>query len=392
MKKTFVALLLLACLLCAACKTTPDVSDIVVQKESSWFSDFEVVGDRVNFYCILCLKNTGKADQTISIYGNFDDDVRGGLVTEGRLLARDTSNPRATAFYVPGGTEISVKVVFTGTFAGTAEKHDRLLPTLEIVPSDGSAIKADNWVCSDPTEDSAEESAPPQTSEIPTEETTKALLAEPATVYLIQNDETCFVKAAYPQFPSPEYDAVNALIEDYLREQVQRICRDASDPGTASFVTPSDIVWEDLPQYYLDLDYRLTLCTEDTVSVVFEGLYNFKTAAHPLHEFLSLNVDPQTGKEIALSDRFAVDDALYETFAAYAEADLTQKLDGWPENWKSFSEAICSKERFLNGVAQGNEFYVFFTEEGVGVSYPIFHVMGDHMEIVLPYAELTETN
>ena len=389
MKKKLIAFLLTLCVLCGACGTA-DASSVVVQKDGSWFSDFEVVGEQVNFYCFLRLKNTGEQAQTVSIYGSFDADVHGGLVAESRLLAHDTSDLRETAFYVPAGTEIDVKVVFSGTFAGTAVKHDRLLPELEIVPSDGSAIQTDNRNYDDPSENDIEETAP-QTTEAPTDAPTEAASAEPATFYLSQNDETCFIKVAYPQFASPEYDAVNALIADFVREQAQTYCDGACTPEIVA-ETPPDISWDDLPEHCFPFKYRLTLSTEDTLSIVFEGFYNRKTAAHPTNLLLTLNIDPRTAERIALADRYVIDDALYETFVAYAEADLTQKLGGWPENWRPFSEEIYGKDRFLNNLdarTHGEALRVFFTEEGLGVSYPISHVMGDHMEIVLPYDELT---
>lgn len=391
MKKKLIAVLLLLCVLCGACGTA-DASDVAVQKDGSWFSDFEIVGDQVNFYCFLRLKNTGEQAQTVSIYGSFDADARGGLVTESRLLAHDTSNPRSTAFYIPAGEEIDVKVVFTGTFAGTAEKHDRLLPALEIVSSDGNAIKADDQNYDYPAENDIEETAPPQTSEAPTEESTEAALAEPATVYLSQNDETCFIKVAYPQFPSPEYEAINTLIEDYVRGQAQAYCNGECAPETVTEMPP-DISWDDLPEHCFPFKYRLTLSTEDTLSIVFDGFYNRKTAAHPTNLLLTLNIDPRTAERIALADRYVIDDALYETFAAYAEADLTQKMGGWPENWQPFSEMFCRKERFLNGldnVEALDPLRVFFTEEGLGITYSTGHAFGDHLEIVLPYHELTE--
>ncbi|MBQ6431435.1 MAG: hypothetical protein IJJ99_06150 [Oscillospiraceae bacterium] len=141
--KRTICVLLLLCIAASVAACASDKCCVVLRKEDSWFSDFEVVGDRVQFKCLLCLKNTADRAQTVSVYGNFDEDVRGGLVKESRLLAHDTSEPMRTAFYISAGAEISVEVTFTGTFAGTMEKQDRLLPELEIVLSDGDVITTD---------------------------------------------------------------------------------------------------------------------------------------------------------------------------------------------------------------------------------------------------------
>lgn len=133
MLKRTICVLLLMCIAASVAACAPDRCGVVLRKEDSWFSDFEVEGDQVHFKCFLRLQNTTDRAQTISIYGIFNEDVRGGLVKESRLLAHDTFEPKSTTFYLPAGAEISAVVTFTGTFAGTMQKYDRLLPELEIV-------------------------------------------------------------------------------------------------------------------------------------------------------------------------------------------------------------------------------------------------------------------
>ena len=42
----------------------------------------------------------------------------------------------------------------------------------------------------------------------------------------------------------------------------------------------------------------------------------------------------------------------------------------------------------MNGLSSGDDFHVFYTAEGVGISYPVPYAMGDHLEVMLPYSAL----
>ena len=134
--KRAICAVLLLCIAGVISACASGATGVVLRKEGSWFSNYEVAGDEVHFNCILRLQNTTNQAQAISIYGKFDEDAKNGLVKENRLLAHDADEPTVTAFYLAAGAEISVEVTFTGTFAGTAEKHDRLLPELEIVKAE----------------------------------------------------------------------------------------------------------------------------------------------------------------------------------------------------------------------------------------------------------------
>jgi len=59
-----------------------------------------------------------------------------------------------------------------------------------------------------------------------------------------------------------------------------------------------------------------------------------------------------------------------------------------PESWGTFSETICSKERFINGMTIGDEFSYYYTKNGVVISYPVVHALGDHKEVEISYDSL----
>lgn len=209
------------------------------------------------------------------------------------------------------------------------------------------------------------------------------------TVYLIENSEENTICVAYPNLQLPESNAANNTIKDFVQKKISEICLMADFNLTESTVKLSETT-ANYQNTYLNIDYRITYCTEDLISIVFEGLYNYKKAAHPIHLLFSLNMDPASGKQIAFTDRYVVDENLYEVFAAQAEMDITEGAGGtWPKGWGAFSEMICSKSDFLTGLVSEVDFHVFYTTEGVEISYPVPYAMGNHLEVALPYSVMT---
>lgn len=209
------------------------------------------------------------------------------------------------------------------------------------------------------------------------------------TTYLAEDCAERTIRISCPVLCASEVDAANDTIRACLQEKVGAICGVSGCALEETSTPPEPIDNEESP-ISLSLEYRITYQREDLLSIVFEGLYNDRTAAHPIHLFFALNIEPQSGETVAFSDRYAIDDVLYDTFVAYAERDITENAGGtWPEGWGTFSDTICDKDSFLNGMRTSLGFSVFFTEEGVGISYPVPYALGDHMEVIIPYDVLT---
>jgi len=214
-----------------------------------------------------------------------------------------------------------------------------------------------------------------------------------ATGYFYELSESNVICVSYPILLADGADRSNEMISDFVREEINRRCFQVCELTEAKELPadfPSEKMYEtNYSNYALRVDYRVTICTNDVLSIVFEGMINGRTAAHPIQLLFTLNMDPKNGHIIHYDDRYVIDDALYATFAEYAQKEVAKRAGGeWPESLSNFSEKICSKEKFLDGIVSSDEWYVFFTAEGVGISYPVAHALGDHWEVILPYVEL----
>lgn len=120
-----------------------------VVKDTSYFSDYKVDGEKVYIYCAVTIKNSSSEEKTFKLNALFNDDVKLGLIKNSDLKGYK-ANPDEIKLLINGdlkGSNIDLSndaftigkkdsgtfpVVFVGEFAGTNKKHDRLLPTIEI--------------------------------------------------------------------------------------------------------------------------------------------------------------------------------------------------------------------------------------------------------------------
>jgi len=112
---------------------TPSVRLI---SEGSYYSDFEVVDDQVLICCRVTIENPTTSDLSIRIIADFPDDVAAGLLADAQLFAVDSNTGEAT-FVIPANSRVTIDITFLGEFAGTAVKHDRMLPSIEVIIVEG---------------------------------------------------------------------------------------------------------------------------------------------------------------------------------------------------------------------------------------------------------------
>lgn len=206
-------------------------------------------------------------------------------------------------------------------------------------------------------------------------------------VYLIENTSQNMISLQIPKLDAmtqEECDFLEKFITNKVFEingetfQLKRKDKDISSTK------------REYEEYYIDVDSQVTYRTEECVSVVFQGLYNKKSAAHPTHLLYAVNYHPDTLEVFSFAETYLLSDELFETFSSIAIANILKGCGGeWPATWGPFEEDICTKQSFLSGMKDGKEFNYYYTETGVVISYPVPFVMGDHLEVEIPYASLT---
>lgn len=83
-------------LLMASCGR--DSARVEICSDGSWLGDYTITGDQVDFFCTAKIKNTGSEEQKINLYGDFSEDMAGGLLKTGRLIAIRPTIPPGRCF------------------------------------------------------------------------------------------------------------------------------------------------------------------------------------------------------------------------------------------------------------------------------------------------------
>ena len=126
--KKILAILCILCMMLSlfSCQT----EDVKLDKEKSCFSDFKIENDKVYIYCTLYIDNKSDTEKVISLTASFEEDVENGLLKES-LVSGYSLDESTQEFQLEKG-ENQLDVVFIGEYAGVDQKHDRLLPEIEI--------------------------------------------------------------------------------------------------------------------------------------------------------------------------------------------------------------------------------------------------------------------
>lgn len=190
--------------------------------------------------------------------------------------------------------------------------------------------------------------------------------------------------------PIPLNDSFNqktiTFIEEFIENEIFIFSGENFDLKLSeNNITDTEKEYSD---YFIIMESKKLYNSGDIISMVFDGIFNNKSAAHPIHLFISLNFNPKTLEIISFSDNYHIDKDLYNTFANIAEKEILESCNGkWPDGLGSFSEMFYSQEQFIESM-QKEKLYYFYTPEGIGISYLVPHSVGDHIEIVIPYSKL----
>lgn len=95
-------------LLMASCGR--DSARVEICSDGSWLGDYTITGDQVDFFCTVKIKNTGSEEQKINLYGDFSEDMAGGLLKTGRLIAHPADDPAGTVLSRPAGRAMPMKL------------------------------------------------------------------------------------------------------------------------------------------------------------------------------------------------------------------------------------------------------------------------------------------
>ncbi|MDR0812422.1 MAG: hypothetical protein LBO63_00240 [Oscillospiraceae bacterium] len=223
----------------------------------------------------------------------------------------------------------------------------------------------------------------------------EADLYQTITKCLEENSADNQIQIKYPQIESKDRDLtkVNQTIENAAYQLLKHYFTDGYN--VAQNTNPGDFVWNwsTSPYNYaaLEVNFKITLLNAEVASIVFEGMFNRETAAHPISVFETANINLENGELIMLNDVYSVDDGFFEIYLSHLKAFCQENYpsEQWLEIYEYVEQDESFKENFILADT-GEGISSYFTESGVGISYPVIFALGDHIEVVIPYEEIAE--
>ena len=133
-----------------------------------------------------------------------------------------------------------------------------------------------------------------------------------------------------------------------------------------------------------NLDYTVTLQTENLLSVLYTGSVSIEGGIHPSNVIYAATFDLQEAKKLSLSDFATVDAAFVDRVQ---RADTVAAADGTkPDGISALIQSLTTDEMirgFTDGL--GTDYYTFhLTPDALIVSVPVVHAAGDYALITLP--------
>lgn len=104
---------------------------IYIDKNQSYFSDYEVENDKVFIKCHITLENTFQDEKMVTLSAKFPEDVTSGLLKSEKIKALNEDGSEMK-FVLSPQASTSFDVVFVGEYSGTNQKDNRNLPEINI--------------------------------------------------------------------------------------------------------------------------------------------------------------------------------------------------------------------------------------------------------------------
>ena len=177
------------------------------------------------------------------------------------------------------------------------------------------------------------------------------------TEYYDYADGRFDMKASYPKLEGAGLDDVNALIKTAALETINEWLASEDDGSQTTIETTGAVTYSD-PGF---------------ISITFTEYYNNTMAVHPSSVFRTLNIDLEKKAAVPGGSLLAAGADLYRALHDAAGRQLS---------------AAFADEITLETIETGYDANaIYFTPDRVGFSIWVSHVLGDHVELTLPYAE-----
>ncbi len=190
-------------------------------------------------------------------------------------------------------------------------------------------------------------------------------------VYEETGDTVWNVKLVYPQIQglgdSTFENEINDIIKKNIFEDLETMTVTRDEHGK---------------EFTLEYDYDIALASKNLISIIYRGYSHASKNSHPLSRFRTANVDLQTGDELRIDDLVIINDTFVTRF------NNERRYSGRFEKDLNYDSELCFQSQLWdsdNLMQQIRDAEVYITKNSLGLSFPIIHACGDHVEVEIPW-------
>lgn len=191
---------------------------------------------------------------------------------------------------------------------------------------------------------------------------------------------TSNIKIQYPIFDFARNDINNDIVNDAITRSL----------GIILEVTDEDSSSENNNKLEGIIGYEIQMATKKIISITFSGLINGDNFAYPTNVFFALNINPQTGMLIKQDE--ILDATPENLFSIFKESRCYYSSDEHKEYFTEISNnellEYLDKIDSYNDNLLSNKCSYYFTDNGICISLPILHSMGDYAKINVSHTVL----
>lgn len=185
-----------------------------------------------------------------------------------------------------------------------------------------------------------------------------------------------------------QYPQIVNISDKELQNKLNQIIADSA-------LRDLPIIQNDSTLEEYDITSKVTYSNASLISIIFAGYSYYKQAAHPNQFLYTVTIDVKNEQAITIRDLVKIDDKFVSVMIT---GHYNTMMD-----YEMTSDIISSIRDYLNDL--GTEYWIlelkhadtsdcdtasYLTKDALAISVSVPHVMGDHIEILLPYKDLKD--
>ncbi|MBU9706261.1 DUF4163 domain-containing protein [Paenibacillus sp. AK121] len=144
---------------------------------------------------------------------------------------------------------------------------------------------------------------------------------------------------------------------------------------------------------HVEIDYEIKRQSERFLSVQYMGIRYVKDAAYPTHMFYTTNLDMKQASRIRLRDLVKVENPFIELIKSGKITAVQPEQQGLIGDFTKddLIQLLANADVTKGSLAEVEmESFSYFTNDSLGMSVPMAHVVGDHAEYEIHFAQIPE--